>query len=947
LQANGCQNVEVIGSGETVFTCSNPSKGNSAMYSTNSSPRSVSLSFSNVSFVNFRNCGTCTGAFLHVYAGLGLAFQFENVQFENCSAAGGGCLSIQQASIYFANCSISYVRAYSSQQGGGFLYLESGSAAMVDSTLKNCSSIASGGCIVLNPSGGIASNMTLSGSSCVNSISQGSGGCIIAYQSYLFVNSSVFRSNSAVAGVSQGGSLICSASQCIFQNITCRFSSSVSGGCLSVGTSTIYIDSSLFEDNYAQQYGGSINLFNSNASISNSVFQNCSASTAGALVISGPQSYAVISVSSFVQNLAQISAGAILFDGANHQMFSCIFQQNTAFLYYGGAIYLNSGNQTIVGCHFLSNVAPQEGGAVISFVTNVLVSFEDCLFIGNIASHGGAISQSGSALVVVHASRFINNFAHVSGGALNFVGYSTLMMNDSHGYGNCASAMGGIGGFVFLKGVRQVSFNNASIENSSADAGGFVGIESTMLVLNFCNVSNCSANSGGAIVMINEAKVLLDNSSFSTNEAKQVPTSRSIFCQGCGGVLYVNSSSSSSISSNDVNSVSFISNSATLSGGAIFIYSRFAQIAHAFVDPLSFYFVSNSASYGSNFGSSFSSMVIDVNEGSTINQQLLENIDQLLSPTRSNVLVPGRFYAFVVSAVDALGNPLSGAHETIELNLVTTIVGNGSAGVYLSEKSASVVSGYAVFQFFVSVRGKTPPSYVQLEGSFVLEVVVPKGTLVQDVQFPVVVNSCPPGEIFVAFEESSLTLWRCHSDFLLSSDLKLVIYLLWGVFFACLLVFGTLIVCKMKHFPRGSSPTTLIISLVGGFLIAVGDFVQTGAPTLSLCYLSDFCKNVGLVIMLSVLYARSYRYAKIFNNKILEVVKIPVSRLLMGVFGAASLQALFVASRFWLDPFDVVDPYLPVCTSSNARPHLLLNSMFQLTLIFVGLHIVQGVKQIP
>jgi len=107
----------------------------------------------------------------------------------------------------------------------------------------------------------------------------------------------------------------------------------------------------------------------------------------------------------------------------------------------GGAIALDSGRHTIVGCRFSGNVAEQEGGAIYPFGWGggtTTVNLHDCTFVGNTAGIvGGAIAGESSDSWTLTNCTFAGNQAP-TGRAVSLMG---LYHPDS--ISNCVMRDGG------------------------------------------------------------------------------------------------------------------------------------------------------------------------------------------------------------------------------------------------------------------------------------------------------------------------------------------------------------------------------------------------------------------------------------------------------------------------------------------------------------------------
>lgn len=84
----------------------------------------------------------------------------------------------------------------------------------------------------------------------------------------------------------------------------------------------------------------------------------------------------------------------------------------------GGALSISGGTHQVINCLFANNTAGEDGGAVSLSSPSTGSSLVSCLFVGNRARYGGALSFSGSNSTWVHNTTITGNHA-VTGGALN------------------------------------------------------------------------------------------------------------------------------------------------------------------------------------------------------------------------------------------------------------------------------------------------------------------------------------------------------------------------------------------------------------------------------------------------------------------------------------------------------------------------------------------------
>lgn len=209
----------------------------------------------------------------------------------------------------------------------------------------------------------------------------------------------------------------------------------------------------------------------------------------------------------------------------------------------GGAIHVDaSGSQpevvTIDGCEFLRNDAAFNGGAVnVASVFNVTATISATDFIDNTAGSGGALSGAAP----ISGSYFQGNVAS-RGGALFLGSSSTLSQNTFNS--NCAETGGAIS-FVAHTSTDLLVVNDSTFEknrlvltdNSSGGALAISGGAGTHVVANSTFYGNgatgappASRTSGGAIAVLDGAKLDLIHATLSANGANT------------GGGLYVKAS---------------------------------------------------------------------------------------------------------------------------------------------------------------------------------------------------------------------------------------------------------------------------------------------------------------------------------------------------------------------------------------------------------------------
>ncbi|MDR3291315.1 MAG: DUF11 domain-containing protein [Methanobrevibacter sp.] len=250
------------------------------------------------------------------------------------------------------------------------------------------------------------------------------------------------------------------------------------------------------------------------------------------------------------------SSGGVILDGENvlnTRFFYCyggeynitfnniIFQNGKDAL--GGAIFVNNTDVlTISNCSFINNHAVGEsGGGAIHF--NCTLKLNNDQFINNSAPTGlgGALYSDGGDYSYTSNCTFIGNNA-THGGAIDHVhGNQGTVVNSVFINNTATSVLPAIhgGGAIHIHGtvddITNVGFtieNCSFTDNHANNNGGAVyteDINTQIINSNFTN--NSAANGGGAVFTSNSDGLKIDNSIFTYN------TNNTIFINGNNSIL--------------------------------------------------------------------------------------------------------------------------------------------------------------------------------------------------------------------------------------------------------------------------------------------------------------------------------------------------------------------------------------------------------------------------
>ena len=236
-----------------------------------------------------------------------------------------------------------------------------------------------------------------------------------------------------------------------------------------------------------------------------------------------------------------------------------------------------SESLTIAHTNFTDNGVPSifEGGAISANSLSIIINITNSNFIRNRASIGGAISTSG--LLSLTNTNFISNYA-LDGGAVRAFRFGTLVCCSF--LNNVASRNGG--GLWFSPSLSTVVNTCDFVNNTSNGHGGGMYIEvigdnfniSVSIVESRLSGNIAGSGSfgrGGGVYFSStreHASITVIESSFRNNAATTVSLANQGATMSIGGAIYMSGSNSSvSIDSSD-----FSMNSASGSGGGVYVH---------------------------------------------------------------------------------------------------------------------------------------------------------------------------------------------------------------------------------------------------------------------------------------------------------------------------------------------------------------------------------------
>lgn len=224
------------------------------------------------------------------------------------------------------------------------------------------------------------------------------------------------------------------------------------------------VTDSVFDDNYADDYGGAIYNCCGTITLTNTDFiDNYAYYDGGAIYVNGGN--VTITGGFFDINYADEYGGAIASYDATLSITGAYFENNQAGYASGGAIYTYDGSLTVSNSTFEGNYANGDygGGIAQEYGTTTITG---STFYDNYANDGGAVNNDYGTMTISHSS-FYRNEASDGAGIYNFGG-AILNVTNSTFYGNYAYDEGG---FIY-NDDSTATFTHVTVVNNTADGDG-------------------------------------------------------------------------------------------------------------------------------------------------------------------------------------------------------------------------------------------------------------------------------------------------------------------------------------------------------------------------------------------------------------------------------------------------------------------------------------------
>ena len=396
-------------------------------------------------------------------------------------------------------------------------------------------------------------------------------------------------------------------------------------------------------------------------------------------------------------------------------MLTDINSSNSRALY--GAMLFSGGSIVTVNNSQFSNGSGSYSGAI---ATRTSLTLSNCNFTGNQATRSSTGSASSILALEGTPSLNISNIISQDNGGYSISALSTSNITVFSSVFQSASSSNVAGGIEILS-AKHVNLTNITITGMKAAHGGGLSVsckasDNTQFYMNSLNISNCTAENGGAMFIDGVANISLENSILDGNKAYSTRSNK-----GYGGGIYYSADSEDQIFKID-STVSFLNNYASKTGGALYYDTfKFSSIGSAT-------FENNSATYGNDLGSFPISVGLITSPDPLLIEEYVKLVDpyfdyisedeflvftntsneRLLATSQQYTFISGEimFPPLVFAAYDD-SNGMVGSDNSSVLSVVPdpNFDWNGSYPIFLKGSSFVAYKGYyIIYPFSVSFR---------------------------------------------------------------------------------------------------------------------------------------------------------------------------------------------------------------------------------------------------
>ena len=486
--------------------------------------------------------------------------------FEGNVAESGAAIASVDGDLVISNCSFQHNVA---KTDAGALHVSNGRLELHASFFESNNATRNGGALLLQES----HSSILSEVQCRNNTA-GDGGCLSASASKeLVIQNSTFDNNTAA----NGGAIHCDhmtlgmiANSVMDRNVAFG----KGGGVSLVESPRMEIRNCSLNNNSAETGGGLDSRSSQDVIVSRCDFSGNVASINGGGAWIFEWSSVIVRASNWMMNRAATKGGGIGVEDSNITAQSSTVSHNVALegagmriefgeaelnqvtlignraLASGGGMTVQHGRATIKNCHIAQNIANGFGGGFnIARAPSII---QNTTFLQNsaLSNRGGGLACFANNMSITD-SKFLSNKAHSLGGAF-FAAFCFSVITEGLTIqdNRCVNDGGGLG---IVEGSGLNITNSVTRNNTAKQGGAFFCINSTVHATE-CRIHSNRATNGGGILIKDDAKLFLENSSVIFNKAQSI-----------GGAIMSFSGSTAQIKT-----VSFSDNEAEGNGGSVF-----------------------------------------------------------------------------------------------------------------------------------------------------------------------------------------------------------------------------------------------------------------------------------------------------------------------------------------------------------------------------------------
>ncbi len=339
----------------------------------------------------------------------------------NVAEMAGAMLVIRKGEIMIED---SIVSSNHASNIGGAIYSQSKLFAR-NVTFRNNSAVENGGVLL----GSESSTSEISDSVIFDSRSRKGGAILIRDNSSITLDRTLLNNNSATQ--SGGGVYVLDATATV-RKTDFEENRAITGGSVFLEkNSTLHMTASSFKNDAASLSGGSIAATsNSTVSIVRTTFSNCSAATGGAAWLSN-SSLTASRLQIRVSNAIQDGGGIFVNVSSTFFCSDCVFRENRAGR-HGGAVAFDSDRPQSLALHLNECTFEKNQADLGGYLHRLIISVSICvlggLHVATERKQGGGCSRMNASctFVAITGSRFLNNNANKSGGAIFTRDYRVL-----------------------------------------------------------------------------------------------------------------------------------------------------------------------------------------------------------------------------------------------------------------------------------------------------------------------------------------------------------------------------------------------------------------------------------------------------------------------------------------------------------------------------------------